>query len=212
MNKALVKKYHLETVLDEVQSMWPALSPIELLTLGLRSLNSLSVMRVVESAEPNFSQKERHDEKWKSLRDFPGCSVSNLGRIGGVSRDTFKIRKISRQTGGYGVVFLQSRQVQVSRLVAENFIRKSKSGEIVNHLNSNKLDNRASNLEWTTQKKNIEHSNKHGLRERPTRKFLNMSAYTKDEIRKFHRRVRKGLLAKIYGIKSSEMALICAGE
>lgn len=46
----------------------------------------------------------------------------------------------------------------IHRLVAFAFIGAPKRGQVVNHINEDRTDNRASNLEWVTQKENIAHS------------------------------------------------------
>lgn len=46
----------------------------------------------------------------------------------------------------------------VHRLVAEAFCAKPDGCNVVNHLDSDRRNNRASNLEWTTQRGNIEHA------------------------------------------------------
>lgn len=46
----------------------------------------------------------------------------------------------------------------VHRLVAEAFLGEPLPGQVVNHINECKIDNRAENLEWVTQKENIAHS------------------------------------------------------
>ena len=80
---------------------------------------------------------------------------------GGIDRD------------GYRQVNLGSApNVKVHRLVARHFVRVSKDlidqrlskeNLVVNHLDGNKLNNRWNNLEWTTQKGNIEHASSTGL-------------------------------------------------
>ena len=49
---------------------------------------------------------------------------------------------------------------QVHRLVAMMFLRKKKGCNIVNHIDGNKLNNNADNLEWTTRSGNAQHYEK----------------------------------------------------
>lgn len=51
-----------------------------------------------------------------------------------------------------------SKRVSVHRLVAEAFIPNPLNLPCVNHIDSNRSNNSVSNLEWTTQKDNINHS------------------------------------------------------
>lgn len=52
---------------------------------------------------------------------------------------------------------------KIHRLVAEIFIPNIENKEVVNHKNGNKLDNRESNLEWTTVSENTIHAVDTGL-------------------------------------------------
>lgn len=52
--------------------------------------------------------------------------------------------------------------VFVHRLVADAFLEKTEGKTIVNHLDNDPSNNNVANLEWTTQKGNIEHSVKQG--------------------------------------------------
>ena len=48
--------------------------------------------------------------------------------------------------------------LSVHRLVALAFIGEPTPGQVVNHINEVRTDNRAINLEWVTQKQNVRHS------------------------------------------------------
>ncbi len=71
--------------------------------------------------------------------------------------------------GGYQFVGLYSGQKakpsyrMIHRLVAEAFIPNPESKDEVNHLDGNKLNNQAANLEWSTRSENAAHGFANGL-------------------------------------------------
>lgn len=67
---------------------------------------------------------------------------------------------------------------KVHRLVAEYFIPKVEGKNIVNHINGDKTDARASNLEWCTYSENNIHALKTGLRKTSWTKELGAVAIT----------------------------------
>lgn len=56
------------------------------------------------------------------------------------------------------------RYVSVHRLVAQHYVDNPNNYDVVNHLDSNTLNNDADNLEWTTTQGNVIHSFSHGNR------------------------------------------------
>lgn len=48
--------------------------------------------------------------------------------------------------------------LSVHRLVATAFLGKPEPGQVINHINEIRTDNRPENLEWVTQKQNLLHS------------------------------------------------------
>lgn len=70
---------------------------------------------------------------------------------------------------GYQTVQLKSnidnsfKTLAIHRLVAMTYIGNSAQYKYVNHINGDKTDNRATNLEWVTQKMNVNHAQDIGL-------------------------------------------------
>lgn len=68
-----------------------------------------------------------------------------------------------RIKGGYRLVCVNGVWKPLHRYVAETFCVKPDGATEVNHIDGNKLNNSADNLEWVTHKQNMEHAVKHGL-------------------------------------------------
>ena len=58
-------------------------------------------------------------------------------------------------SGRYDRIFLKSRYVAIHRIIATAFIPNPNRYDTVNHIDENKRNNAASNLEWCTQKHNL---------------------------------------------------------
>jgi len=116
-------------------------------------------------------------EVWKqvSLKPFTSIyQVSNMGRVKGTNGKVLKQQ--SNKTTGYLTVMLYNKgyrkNVTVHRLVASAFIDNNNPDllTMVNHKDENKHNNRVDNLEWCTQKYNMNYGT---LKERQSRSRLN---------------------------------------
>ena len=101
------------------------------------------------------------EEIWKDIDGYEGLyQVSNLGNVRSMNyRGNGSVRNLkAKRMGEYLGVTLcgrgERKYLYIHRLVALHFIGGYRDGLTVNHLNEDKRDNRAVNLEWCTQKEN----------------------------------------------------------
>lgn len=96
-------------------------------------------------------------EIWKDIDNYVGkYQVSNLGNV---RRVNGKVLKPQERGHGYLSVWLydghnRAKQVSVHRLVAQAFLPNPDNLLEVNHLDENKCNNMAENLEWCSHKEN----------------------------------------------------------
>lgn len=98
-------------------------------------------------------------EIWKSIPKT-NYEVSNEGNVR--NKGTKQILRPTAVTG-YNRVCLHKKMYLNSRLVSHAFIPNPNNYKIVNHKDGNKTNNHIDNLEWSTQKQNVQHSVKTGL-------------------------------------------------
>lgn len=121
---------------------------------------------------------KQQEEIWEDIPEYEGLyKISNHGRVMIMSRflDKGRFSHFSRQRirlqfknkAGYSRVGLvkygKNKNFSVHRLVAIVFIPNPENKEQINHIDGNKENNHASNLEWVTAKENCTHAFKNGL-------------------------------------------------
>ena len=96
-------------------------------------------------------------EIWKTMKEHQDYEISNLGRV--KNKKTGKIRKTTINNKGYEQIIVyinkKAKTYYIHRLVANNFVNNPNNLKEVNHINENKLDNRADNLEWCSGEYNL---------------------------------------------------------
>jgi hypothetical protein len=102
-------------------------------------------------------------EYWKTIDDYPDYIISNYGRVKSKrkTKKTFKFLKPSLNNGYTRVTLVNSngeKHFATHRLVAFYFCEGYCDLLIVNHKDGNRSNNHFENLEWVTQKENIQHS------------------------------------------------------
>lgn len=105
-----------------------------------------------------FAPKKIMEEIWKDIEGYEGLyQVSNIGRVKSVRKNI--ILKSQIASNGYERVVLSvnniSKDYSVHRLVATAFISNPNNYPIVNHKDENRTNNCVGNLEWCTQKYNV---------------------------------------------------------
>ena len=105
-------------------------------------------------------------EIWKNCKGYEGkYQVSNMGRIWSVKSQKYLAGNYNKD--GYRKVILIAKNGKrktetVHRLVAIAFVDNPNGYPVVNHIDSDRQNNNASNLEWTTVKGNTQHGYKFG--------------------------------------------------
>ncbi len=123
---------------------------------------------------------EANIEVWKDIEHIRGYQVSNLGRVRSIKRSTVykdgrignypgRVLKTSLNRDGYVLCYPTVDGAKYSptvhRLVGIAFVHNPNPENLkeINHKDTNKQNNSASNLEWSNRGENMRHAHKNGL-------------------------------------------------
>lgn len=108
---------------------------------------------------------------------YSNYAVDRMGNVYSLRKN--KQLKPKKNWDGYLRIQLwdhgDCKYVSIHRLVAEAFIPNPENKPFINHINGIKNDNRIENLEWCTQRENINHAFKTGLSQKCPKNFKALS-------------------------------------
>lgn len=134
------------------------------------------------------------EELFKDVANYEGIyQVSNFGNVKTLQRNIYnklgklhyiqpeKLLKPSVFKNGYKYISMhKNKKIKVKTihsLVAEAFIENTYNKRTVNHIDGNKLNNHFTNLEWATDKENLEHNFVIGISKRYSLIAYNNNTY-----------------------------------
>ena len=151
---------------------------------------------------PEVDDDMAAEEQWVAYDQE--YEASDCGRIRHKLKNGYRILGGSKHKDGYIFVTLHGKQIPLHRIIAMLFCKDGyEEGLVVNHIDGNKQNNFANNLEWVTQRENILHSHANNLQPVPTKTY--MGKFSTEERMKIKKMWEDGLMsrreiAKQYGV------------
>lgn len=124
-------------------------------------------------------------EVWKDIQGYEGLyQISNLGRVKSLKFGKERIMKQTINTWGYPSLTLYDKNKckthTIHKLVAQAFIPNPQNLFQINHKDENKQNNNVSNLEWCTQKYNINYGTRNERISKPIIQFSKDGKFIKE--------------------------------
>lgn len=124
------------------------------------------------------------NEEFRENPKYPNYAISNMGRV--YNDKTDRMMKPSPHNG-YLNYNVNGKTIRAHRLVAETFVPKqSEEYNVINHKNCDKQYNCAENLEWCTQRQNIQYS----------RSLGNLGSHSLQEIEEYCKLIQEGYTSR----------------
>lgn len=193
--------YKVGTVRNSCSKMHKLLSrPFEMSDFSFDKL--VGYRNEVKQFRPPIDEDMIANEVWVDIdKEY---SVSNFGRVKHKFTDHYRLISGSIHSDGYVFVTLHGEQFALHRLIAKTFHRDSYHNNlVVNHIDGNKQNNFASNLEWVTQQENVQHSHDNGFQPKGISTYTGkFTAEQREEIKRLWDSGEKSKreIARMYGI------------
>lgn len=113
-------------------------------------------------------------ENWADIPRHPDFMISDQGRVKSKARTLVNCKGVRRHwaeriltshpnDSGYWSIVLNRRGHFIQVLVAKAFVPNPENKPCVNHIDTDKSNNKSTNLEWVTYAENMEHAHDNGL-------------------------------------------------
>lgn len=154
-------------------------------------------------------------EHWQPVVGYEGLyEVSDQGRVKSLKFGKEKILKPWKTPDGYLKVSLRkdghTKQTYVHRIVSEAFIPNPNNLETVNHKDEVKTNNVASNLEWMSQKDNINYGTRNKRMSEALSKQVQMFDKSTSELLATFPSLSEA--KRVTGINQSNISQCCNGK
>ena len=134
------------------------------------TLDDFSCENLIDTPDTSRNHEIEFDETFSKILPIEGYDGYYISENGVVYSDkgSYRIALVQRiDIDNYKTVGLykngQCKRFKVHRLVANAFLPKIEGKECVNHIDGNKWNNKATNLEWCTNSENSKHAFANGL-------------------------------------------------
>lgn len=163
-------------------------------------------------------------EQWRPVVGYEQhYEVSDQGRVRRIGAATGarpgRVLKNQAASNGYQRIKLavagRNRDYSIHVLVLEAFVCPRPAGKEVNHINSDRKDNRIANLEWVTSSENKRHAHRYGLATVPRLKGEDnpRSKLTNAQVAEIRDRFCDATrLAAEYGVSRSTINRVLSGQ